>query len=235
MQIIPVLLVLISGIVSCSAPIRKEASPSEEFQRARKYYDDRQYDSAIDILDDLRIVTTGTTLGGEIQYLLAETNYRLKKFPEAESAYSSYLSGYPDGPHASEAIFKRAMANIRVIQRKGIGLLTIKTVLPHDRDIMPVKNARLLFEEYVGKYPDGENAPEARQWIDLLLEKEGLHELGIAKYYLKRKRPDAALARASSILTGRYPEEVKREAEIIVEDALSLKEMGEPYRGENGS
>lgn len=224
---------LMPGTFSCSGPSRKETSPAESLQEARVQYEKRQFDSAIEILDDLKIVTAGTALGGEVQFLLAESNFRLRNYLEAESHYSSYLSAYPNGPFASEAIFKRATANIRLIQRKVIGLFKIKTVLPHDRDIEPLRRARLLFQEYLDKYPDGDKASEAEHWINLLLEKEGYHELGVARFYLKKKQPEAVLSRTSRILGGQYPPSVKKEAEVITEKARALKGTEEPAGGEN--
>lgn len=128
----------------------------------------------------------------------------------------------------------RALANIRLIQRKRIGLFTIRKEIPHDRDVEPLRNARLLLEEYLEDHPDGRHGAEARDWIGLLIEKEGRHELEVAEYYLKKNRPEAALSRTSGILEGQFPPDIKREAEALAARAREAKDLDNPASEEGG-
>ncbi len=159
-------------------------------------------------------------MGGEIQYLLAESNYRMNNYLEADSYFSAYLSGYPGGSYAEDALYKKAMSNLKQIQYTSIGFTGFRKTVPHDRDINPVRNSRLNFTQYITKYPEGVHSKEASDWIRVLWEKEGLHELEIASFYLKKKkRPEAALSRVNKILDADYPEDIKQKAREIAEAA----------------
>ncbi|TNF49289.1 outer membrane protein assembly factor BamD [bacterium] len=207
-------------VISCSGSVNDETSPTERLKEAQHEFDKKHYESASKILEEIRVVTVGTALGGEIQYLLAESNYRMSNYLEADSYFSAYLSGYPGGPHAQDALYKRAMSNLKEIQYTSVGFTGLRKVVPHDRDISLVRSARLNFAQYLTKYPEGEHSEEASEWIKILWEKEGLHELEIASFYLKKKKkPEAALSRANKILDAEYPENIKQKAREIADAA----------------
>jgi outer membrane protein assembly factor BamD len=211
---------LAASIIACSGADKDDTSPTERLKEAQHEFDGKHYETAAKILEEIRVVTVGTAVGGEIQYLLAESNYRMSNYLEADSYFSAYLSGYPGGPYAEDALYKRAMSNLKQIQYRSIGFSGFKKVVPYDRDISPVRSARLNFTQYLTKYPEGVHSNEASDWIKVLWEKEGLHELEIASFYLKKKKkPQAALNRANKILEADYPEDVKQKAREIADAA----------------
>ena len=177
-------------------------------------------------LEELRQVTAGTRLGGEVQFLLAETEFHQDNFAEAEAHYGTYLALYPEGQHSEKALYMRALSKIKQIKKTSIGFFTLRSYIPHDRDFSTLREARSLFEQYIESYPSGEWIDDATQMKTDLLVKEGEHELQIAAFYLKRDRPQAALARAERILEGNYPVEIltrAREMIQLAEDSPSLK------------
>lgn len=211
---------LAASVFACSGADKDETSPTERLKEAQHEFDGKHYETASKILEEIRVITVGTALGGEVQYLLAESNYRMSNYLEADSYFSAYMSAYPGGPHAEDALYKRAMSNLKQIQYTSIGFKGIRKKIPYDRDISLVRSARLNFAQYLKEYPEGTHAGEASEWIKKLWEREGQHELEIASFYLKKKKkPEAALSRANRILEGEYPEEIKRQAARLAEAA----------------
>ena len=205
--------------ISCSAPIRNEAPPEERIREARKDIDKKRYEKAYETLEELRFVTAGTRLGGEVQFLLGEAGFKRGKYPEAESHYAAYLNAYPDGPFSQQSLFMQAQSKVKQIQKRRIGFLSFKASIPHDRNISLLREARILFEIYMEKYPAGEWIDIATQRADELLVKEGKHELEIASFYLRKKSPRAALARAKRVLDGNFPDNIKDEARDLIRRA----------------
>ncbi len=215
------ILVLVLSLIaiSCSTPAIKETTPEEKLKEARKEIDRRHFEKASETLEELRFTTAGTRLGGEVQFLLGETMFKRGKYPEAESHYAAYLSAYPDGPFSEQALYKQALSKLKQIQKRKIGLLTFRAYIPYDRDISLLREAKTLFELYTRKYPNGKWIDIATQKAEELLEKEGMHEIEIAAFYLKKKSPQSALARARRVVDGNYPEDLKDQARELIRKA----------------
>ena len=218
-----VLILILSFIAfSCSAPILQESTPEEKVRDARKDMEKHRYEKAYETLEELRFVTAGTRLGGEVQFLLGEAGFKRGKYPEAESHYAAYLNTYPDGPFSQQAVYMQALSKVKQLQKRKIGFLSYKTYIPHDRDISLLREARVLFEIYREKYPTGEWIDVATQRAEELLIKEGQHELEIASFYLRKKSPHSVIERANRILNGSYPDSIKTEARELIRKAEGL-------------
>ncbi|MDF1535101.1 MAG: outer membrane protein assembly factor BamD [bacterium] len=205
--------------VSCSAPQVREESPEERLDQARTSMEKHRYEAAQETLEDLKFITAGTRLGGEVQFLLAETRYRQGKLSEAEVGYGTYLLSYPGGPFAEKALFYQALSKVRQLEKMRLGFFSIKRYLPHDRDISIIREARVLFQRYLETYPGGEWVEEADERVTELLTKEGEHELGIASFYLNKDKPQAALARTGRVLQGPFPDPILDRARKLAGEA----------------
>lgn len=207
------------GAASCSSPIVKESLPEEKLVEAKRNIEKRRYENAYESLEELRYVTTGTRLGGEVQFLLGETAFKRGKYPDAESHYANYLTTYPGGPFSEKAIYQQAMSKVKQLQKRRIGFLSFKSYIPHDRNISLLREARVLFEIYIESYPSGKWLDTSTSYSEELLTKEGMHELEIATFYLKKKSPQAALARVKRVLEGDFPDDIKTQARGLMQKA----------------
>jgi outer membrane protein assembly factor BamD len=215
---------------SCSAPQVRETPPEEKLAQARTDIEKRRLEAAKEKLEGLKFITAGTRLGGEVQFLLAETLYRQGELAEAEVGYETYLLSYPGGPFAEKALFYQALSEIRQIEKIHLGFFSFKRYIPHDRDVSVLRDARVFFEQYLKSYPDGQWAGEAEERVTQLLTKEGEHELDIVSFYLRRKEHRAALARAQRVLENKFPEPIlDRARELVLEakEALPETESGD--------
>lgn len=218
-----VAVVLALLLVACSKPVVNDSAPEERLREVRNDIKKHRNEKAYESLEELRFVTAGTRLGGEVLFLLGETAYKRGKYQDSESHYLAYLNAYPDGPFAEKAVYMQAMSKIKQIEKRKLGFFSIKTYIPDDRDLSLITEARILFEIYVEKYPAGEWIDEASRRVAELRVKEGRHELNVASYYLRKNSPAAAMARARHVLEGTYPEDIMEEAKDILQRAREME------------
>ena len=217
--------------ISCSAPQVREIPPEEKLAQARKDMDKRRFEAAEVKLEELKFITAGTRLGGEVQFLLAETLYQQGNLAEAEIGYETYLLSYPDGPFGEKALLYEALSKVRQIEKIRFGFFTMKRYLPHDRDVSILRDARQLFQQYLQRYPEGQWAPEAGEHATTLLTKEGEHELDIVSFYLRKGEHKAALARAERLFDNEFPETIRERAHELAREASEGIQVTEPGNG----
>jgi outer membrane protein assembly factor BamD len=213
------MLIASAAIIGCSSRPVQLPSPEERLEKARKDMEKHRYEMALETLEELRPVTTGTRIGGEVQFLLAETLFRQGKFAEADLNYGTYLDLYPDGPYSEKALYMNALSKTRNIRKIDIASLTFRSYIPSDRDVSVLRDARKLYERYIDQYPSGLWLDDSRKMATELLAKEGEHELSIALFYLKKDQFPAVLARAEKVLHGNYPEAIKVRARELIQKA----------------
>jgi len=211
-------------MISCSTTPNTQIDPDERIAMARRMAQKHQYDEARKILDGLKFTIAGTTRNEEIQYLIAEIYYRQKNFLESDSAFAAYLAGYPDGQYAADALFYQALSKVKQSERHKLGFFTVRKVIPTDRDISFISDARYLFSDYLNKYSEGEFSDQAVYWLETLRSKVGEHELKIVSYYLKKNEHKAAIRRANKILAGDHPQEIKDRASSLLKSAKTRKD-----------
>jgi outer membrane protein assembly factor BamD len=227
-----VLLAVLAGLTfSCSAPQVKETPPEERLAQVRTDIKKRRYEMSQKTLEELKLTTAGTRIGGEVQFLLAETQYFQGDMAEAGASYETYLLSYPGGPFTEKALFHQALTEAKQIEKVRLGFLSVKRYIPHDRDVSILRKARTLFQRYLQTYPDGEWAQEADGRVTELLTKEGEHELEIVSFYLRKDEPRAALARARRVLEGQFPDPIQDRARELARKA----EMAIPRPEEESS
>ncbi len=172
----------------CSSKKVNENDPKEMYEDAQ---DDISNDRYLLALDKLRIIKNKfayTSFGSLSQLRIADVYFLQESFPEAASAYETFVELYPKHEKAPYALFKAGESQF----------LDIPTNIA--RDLKSAENAISTLDLYRAKYPNGEffqKASEMRQQaFNSLAEKE----LSIAEFYIKRKKPDSARLRLNKIL-----------------------------------
>lgn len=126
-------------------------------------------------------------LAADSQVKIADAYFLAEDFISAEEAYRALLENYPRSEWAPYALFR-------------IPLSRLSLELRRERDLEGLWKARDGFEEYLANYPDGALANEAKRKIH---EVEGLiaeREYRIAEFYLRKKKPSAAIIYLERIL-----------------------------------
>lgn len=172
----------------CSSKSINESDPAELYQDAE---DDVKNDRYLIALDKLRIIKTKfsyTSYGALSQLKIADVYFLQESFPEAAAAYETFVELYPKHERAGYAIFRSGESYF----------MDIPSTIA--RDLRSAESAIQAFTTYLKKFPAGENAQQAQEMKKKAYNKLAEKELDIAKFYIRRKKPDAARGRLQKLL-----------------------------------
>jgi outer membrane protein assembly factor BamD len=128
----------------------------------------------------------------EVLMARAEGYFRERRFPEAADTYGRFMELHAAHPWAPYALFRQGMSYIHQIRTA-------------DRDPSYAQKARQAFENLIANYPGSAPVSYAQEQLAWCIDQLASHELGIAAFYLRTHRPEAALTRLED-LRRTYPE-----------------------------
>jgi len=130
-------------------------------------------------------------IAADSQVKIAECYYQLRQFEEAEASYLSVMENYPNSewvPYAQFRIPYSRLSNIR-IQERNYDLLS---------------RSRDGFEIYLANNPQGALVDTTKEIIGEIDIAMAERDYKVSEFYLRRKRPDAALIYLESVIKD-YP------------------------------
>jgi tetratricopeptide (TPR) repeat protein len=145
---------------------------------------------------------------------VAKYYFNRGEFAEAEKVYEQMVRDYRQSKWNPSAEYQLALSVYRQI--RGV---------EYDQEVM--RRARTKFNSYLNHHPRGDQVEEARRFLHQIAEMEGLHDLRIAKYYLRESQPQAAMLYLRSVFINNPNTQAAREANEIYENL-------EKRRGEIG-
>lgn len=157
----------IVALFGCSdyTKVLKTQDVSYRYEAAKAYYTEGHYNRAAELLNDLIMVTKGTSRGEECLFLLGMANYQGKNYDGAAESFKRYYQSYPKGAYNEEAHFNAGKA--------------LMEGAPEPRlDQTDTYNAVTEFSNFIELYPYSERRKDAQNYIfalqDKLVEKEYL-------------------------------------------------------------
>jgi len=147
---------------------------------------------------------------------IADCALMRKDYPEARERYLEFLRRYPFHPDVPYCEYQLAMTYFLQVKSK-------------DRDQESTLRALERFEELIRKYPDSVFAERAKEKAAFCKRRLAEHELYVGRYYLRKKKYQAALRR---FLAAWGYEGSGKEEEALYHIVLTYKKMGD---GENAS
>jgi outer membrane protein assembly factor BamD len=181
----------------------EESMRKEDFEKARKGYQDiqekspdRSYDAAL----MLRI---------------ADTYFGEEKYEEALVEYQNFLNYHPVNKDAVYAQFQIAMCSFKQ-------LTTI------DRDPEPTRTALREFQKLIQKYPKSIYEEAALKNISICRDRLAEYELYVGRFYYRKKAYQSAVSRLETLLR-EYPGS-SAEKDALYYTGLALLELGEKVR-----
>jgi outer membrane protein assembly factor BamD len=159
---------------------------------------------------------------------IADSLYSDKEYPEAENAYSDFISLHPVNENVPYALYQLGMCHYN-----QIGAI--------DRDQTETIKAKKEWEKLVTRYPESKFFAMAEKLIRECKQKLAEHEFYVAKFYLRQKKYQAALSRFEEVARDYanvgldykieyYISETK--AKIAEEEQLKLKRIEKQKRKE---
>lgn len=99
------LLSLIVFLMACEEKTLT-SDPAESFSRSKAYYDDGDYEIAINKLGEFKSRFPYSQFAQEAELLIADSHFQLGHFEEAAAAYSSFAKLHPKHPKKPFAMFR---------------------------------------------------------------------------------------------------------------------------------
>ncbi|CAN5792925.1 hypothetical protein BH20VER1_BH20VER1_00060 [soil metagenome] len=114
------------------------------------------------------------------QFNIGLANEKQSNYEAAVKAYQAVAEKFPEHAVAADAQYQ-------------IGYLWFNAARTGTRDAKAAENARNGFEDFLARYPRSEKAPQARENLRMLDQKETTNAFQIARFYDKQKNYKAAV------------------------------------------
>ncbi len=171
---------------------------AEKFrEQAKTAVDAGNYEKAIKLYEALESRYPFGEDSAQTQLDIAYAYFKNNDPDSASAAADRFIKMNPRNPAVDYAYYLKGLVNYN----RGIGF--IDRFLPTDtsqRDPGTARDALKNFEELIRRYPHSKYIPDARQRMIALKNNLAMHEVHIARYYMKRKAYVAAVNRASTVI-----------------------------------
>lgn len=171
---------------------------AEKFRtEAQKNMDASNYEKAIKIYEALESRYPFGESSAQTQLDIAYAYYKNSEPESAVAAADRFIKMNPRNPHVDYAYYLKGLVNYN----RDIGFLD--RFLPTDisqRDPGSAREAYRNFEELIRRYPSSRYLADARLRMIALKNNLAMHEVHVARYYIKRKAFVAAANRASRVI-----------------------------------
>lgn len=205
-------LVLAGSVVGCDkgakAPISAaqfQANAQAAYEQALEYFLDRDWFRSNQLMEEVKREYAGTRWARLAQLRIADAYFRQKEFPDAITAYRTFLRDHPSDEDVPYARYRVILCQF---ESRGE---TIMAPPLEERDLANVRDASAGIDAFLRDYPaypERERVLYMRSWVRGMLAR---YELYVARYYLSKDKYDASLARIEYTLdnykdTGLEPE-----------------------------
>ncbi|MGB0165797.1 MAG: outer membrane protein assembly factor BamD [Luteibaculum sp.] len=185
-----VLLVLFS---SCSKymKIRKSSDNELKFEKAQEYFEKKDYERALPLLEDVVGAFRGTLKHETVYYLYASCYYELEDYFFAENYMRRFVKTFPRSKYAEECAFKSALCSYQ---------LSPKYSLDQSFTYKAIDNLQLFIEDY----PESEKRDTCNFLMTELNKKLELKSYENSKLYYKTLHYNSAVISLNNTLKD-YP------------------------------
>ncbi|MCX7552685.1 outer membrane protein assembly factor BamD [Marinicella sp. S1101] len=128
---------------------------------------------------------------------LAYAQYKMYQMEQAISSVDRFIKNYPAHKNLDYAYYLKGL--IYFDSDRGL-MQRINPDKSADRNQENVRNAFTAFRNFIERYPESSYAPDAQKRMIHLKNKLAAYEVQVARYYLRRGAPIAAVNRAKFVL-----------------------------------
>ncbi|MFQ5510003.1 MAG: outer membrane protein assembly factor BamD [Leptospirillia bacterium] len=163
--------------------------------------------------EELGESTPQVSYSAEVLLARAEGYFSQRRFDEAAQEYARFMELHETHPWAAYALFREGMSYISQIQSS-------------DREPGFPRRARQAFERLLTTYPDSPAVPYAKEKLAWVLDQQAAYELGVARFYLRTHREEAALGRLQDLIKT-FPD-TQSAKDALFDLGLALERTNQP-------
>lgn len=192
------------------------------FEEAMTAYKDRDWLEATSLFREVRRKFDFSVYAPLAQLRLADIEYEQEKWIEALGQYKAFVRENPRHVDVAWARMRTARCYYNQISDSFF--------LPNqeERDQSSILEATREIKDYILNFPDGPEVKEMQKLEGNVLARLVSHELYVARYYMRKDRPEAALGRVNYAIE--HYQGSKRDVEVLLirgEILLMLKRIQE--------
>ncbi|NOT11856.1 MAG: outer membrane protein assembly factor BamD [Methylococcaceae bacterium] len=191
---------------------------------AKKTLESGNFEKAIKLYEALEARYPFGDFSAQTQIDIAYAYYKNGDPDNAIAAADRFIKINPRNPSVDYAYYLKGLINYN----RGIGFLD--RFLPSDTSQRDPGNARDAYEnftELLRRFPNSKYADDAKQRMTALRNNLAMHEVHVARYYMKRKAYIAAVNRASTVLEKYDRTPAVPYALLVLQEAYTNLEMPE--------
>jgi len=208
-----------------------KTSAKENFTKGVKAFEDEDYLEATEYFKFVKSKFPYSRYATDSDLYLADCHFERERFLEAADAYIGFVKLHPKHPKMPYAMFRVGLCYFNRIPDDWF-----ITPPAYELDQAETMKAIRELRRYLNRFPDHENAKEAREHLQTCLRRMGKRTRYVMNFYRKRNHYRGVLWRANEIL-GKYAElgfdeealycraEAQLKLEQFVEARTSLQEL----------
>ena len=201
---------------------RYAESARRAYEAAMDEYNDRSWESATSMLEQIKREYSYSRYARLAELRLADIDYEQQKYPEAVTAYRSFIHDHPNDDHASYARFRVCKS---LFEQTGETIL-----LPplEERDLAAANDAYTALQSFIADFPAYARRPEAEYMLQYVTGLLARHELYAARFYLNQDKFEPAVERVQYALKHFRVSGLEPEALVILgETRLKMHQYDE--------
>jgi outer membrane protein assembly factor BamD len=164
----------------------------ENYELAKAEFDDADWEEAIAYADFVRIRFPFSRYAVEAELLIARAEFEQRNYVSAQDAFKQFSKLHPTHEHV-----QNGWAAYMVAASADMAAPESFFLLPphYQRDQSLLRSAKVELRHFLDHYPRSPLGDEATELLATVNRKLLEHELYVAKFYLDRDRPRAAINR----------------------------------------
>lgn len=197
-----IFIVGLMGFISCNkhTQLLKSTDNELKYQAAMSYYENKDYNRALQLFDALQSAYRGKPQAEEIAFCTAECYYKMRDYDIASHYYKRFVVNYPFSKRAESSLFRSACCSY---------LESPKVSLDQTQTYAAINE----LQNFMNIYPQSELVDSANIIIDTLRYKLQEKDFGTCMLYYKMDEYQAAITSFESFIK-EYPNTPHRE-EVI--------------------
>ena len=205
----------------------QESDPTRDWSAQRLYdtakghLDRGAYEQAIEYYEKIEVRYPFGLLAMQSQLDLVYTYYKSGRPASAIAAADRFIKLHPRHPNVDYAYYLKAL--VRFVGERSI-LDRFVTKDPSEYDATAALESFRAFEELVQRFPESRYADDSRQRMLYLKNLLAMHEVRVARYYMKRGAWLAAANRARHVIENYQRTPAVSDALAVL--AIAYREMG---------
>jgi outer membrane protein assembly factor BamD len=207
-------LVCVLGLTACANNDRlKGETPQALFSESKELQDAGSYERAIKGFEQLQGTFPYGRYAQQAQLEIAYSYYKMLESASAVAAADRFIKQYPSNPNVDYAYYLKGLST-QIAEDSFLNVIYERDIADLDQGAM--REAFDVFRELVTRFPDSRYAPDARARMAKMVDALARHELKVARYYLRRGAPLAAVNRAQGIVKDHADSPTAEEALAIM-------------------